>query len=385
MQVNFHHSICDIDEADWNALAGDDYPFLKHQFLAALEQSGSVTTETGWTPHHISITQGTDYLAIMPLYAKHHSYGEYVFDWAWADAYHRHGIPYYPKLLTAIPFTPATGPRLLVADHAQPDKLLPLLVEALQHHAKTLDCSSWHLLFPDPALSKQLIGCINTPDSLLARKSCQYHWFNQGYNDFDQFLASMTSRKRKSIKRERRRAVEQGVELKVVEGADIDDAMLTQFFRFYQLTYAKRGQRGYLSFEFFQQVVATMAKHIMLVMAYRNDDAVAGAWFFKSSNILYGRYWGCLEEYHSLHFEACYYQGIDYCIRHQIGKFDPGAQGEHKIQRGFEPVTTLSLHWIQHPGFSQAIARFIEQESQGIEDYMGHASEWLPFKKAELL
>ena len=244
MQVNFHHSINDIAEADWNALTGDDYPFLKHQFLAALEQSGSVTAETGWTPQHISITQGTDYLAIMPLYAKNHSYGEYVFDWAWADAYHRHGIPYYPKLLTAIPFTPASGPRLLMADHAQSEELLPLLIESLQHHAKTLDCSSWHLLFPKPALFKQLTDGISTSDSLLARKGCQYHWFNQGYNDFDQFLAGMTSRKRKSIKRERRRAVEQGVELRVVEGSDIDDDTLAQFFRFYQLTYANAANQA---------------------------------------------------------------------------------------------------------------------------------------------
>ena len=380
MQVNFHSSITDIPAADWNTLVAGDYPFIQHQFLAALEQSGSVSQQTGWTPHHVSITDNGQYQAVMPMYLKNHSYGEYVFDWAWADAYQRHGIPYYPKLLTAIPFTPANGPRLLAQPNADLGAISRHLITAVQAEADNQGCSSWHMLLPDEVLMQQLPNDLLSTDQLLPRRGCQYHWFNRDYTDFDDFLATMTSRKRKSIKRERRRAAEQGVELRVVEGSDIEPAMLEQFYHFYQLTYAKRGQRGYLSLDFFQRVVTEMPKQIMLVLAYRGSQAVAGAWFFKSQDTLYGRYWGCFEEYHSLHFEACYYQGIEYCIQHQIAKFDPGAQGEHKIQRGFEPVPTWSLHWIEHPEFRQAIARFIQQEAEGVNDYIDQASTWLPFK-----
>ncbi len=331
LEIDIFPRIRDIDPAVWNGIAGTTYPFLRHEFLAALEQSGSVGADAGWEPCHVLVQENGVVVALMPMYTKHNSYGEYVFDWAWADAYHRHGVQYYPKLVTAIPYTPASG---LLAG-------LPL-------------------------------G---------ERLGCQYHWFNRDYRDFDEFLGRFVSRKRKNIRRERRRVAEQGITLRRIAGPDIQASEMEAFYDFYQATYLKRGQRGYLTPEFFYQLRDSMAGQLLLVMAYQDDRAIAAALCMVGDDTLYGRYWGCFEEYECLHFETCYYQGIEYCIERGLARFDPGAQGEHKILRGFEPIETHSLHWIRHPAFRAAIEDFLHREHAGIQDYKAEAAGLLPFKK----
>jgi len=376
-RTSFLSGLNKVDSADWNRLTGVDYPFLRYEFLAALENSGCVSEQTGWQPHHLVVYQATHLVALMPLYIKTHSYGEYVFDWAWADAYHRHGVPYYPKLLTAIPFTPATGSRLCIAPGQNDAEISSLAVEKIKHHAETKGYSSWHLLFPCKSEFEQL-----SQHNLSARSGCQYHWKNRDYANFDDFLAHLSSRKRKNIKRERRRVAEQGITLTRIPGMEITQAQLQTFYEFYQSTYYKRGQQGYLTLAFFEKILTTMPDQLLLVMAYRDNHPIAAALCLGSSDTLYGRYWGCLEEYECLHFEACYYQGIEHCIEQGIQKFDPGAQGEHKISRGFEPTTTHSLHWIAHPGFRAAIDDFLKREHRGVKDYIEQASQLLPFKRS---
>ncbi len=378
LQVKFLPSLQQIDQLQWNQLAGTDYPFLRHEFLLALETSASTSTETGWQPCHLTLYRGAELIALLPLYLKSHSYGEYVFDWGWADAWHRHGKEYYPKLTSAIPFTPATGPRLCVATGEDRALIFNAVIEAIAALAKQQQASSWHLLFPELEDARQLekLGA-----SL--RQASQFHWFNRGYSCFEDFLAAFNSRKRKSLRRERRRVEEQGISLRVVEGADISAADWERFYHFYQMTYAKRsGHGGYLNREFFLQIGASMPQHCVMILAYQNQRAVAGSLCFKSSNTLYGRYWGCEQELDCLHFEACYYQGIEYCIRHGLQRFDPGAQGEHKIQRGFEPISTWSSHWIADADFARAIADFTQREQTHIGEYIEQASTYLPFKQA---
>lgn len=375
--VQFLSGMDQVEGAEWNRLTGTGYPFLRYEFLAALESSGSVTQESGWQPQHMLIHRDDQLVALMPLYIKDHSYGEYVFDWAWADAYHRNGIHYYPKLLTAVPFTPAGGPRLCLLSEELRPEITAVAVEKIKQLTDENGYSSWHLLFPQQDESAQFVQ-----SGLCERNGCQYHWFNRGYRDFDDFLAHLSSRKRKNIKRERRRVAEQDIRLIRVTGREISERHLNIFYTFYQATYYKRAQRGYLTLNFFQQIHAAMPEQLMLVLAYREDQPVAAALCLTGEDTLYGRYWGCLEEYECLHFEACYYQGIEFCIERNIGKFDPGAQGEHKISRGFEPIATYSLHWIRHPGFRAAIEDFLDREKPGIDQYIEQASQQLPFRKA---
>jgi len=369
-------SIDQIDAVIWNALCATDYPFLRHEFLAALEHSGSVGGKSGWQPYHLTTYQNNALVAVMPLYIKSHSYGEYVFDWAWADAYHRHSVEYYPKLLTAIPFTPASGPRLCATPNIDKPALISAIVEDIQTQTQSGRFSSWHLLYPE---SSEFESWQQT--ELSPRTGCQFHWFNRDYKSFDDFLSTCTSRKRKSIKRERRRVAEQGITLQPLSGAQINEKHIRDFFIFYQATYMKRGQQGYLTLDFFLQLGEKMADQLILIMAEKDGEAVAAALCLRDSETLYGRYWGCLEEYECLHFEACFYQGIEYCITHGIKRFDPGAQGEHKILRGFEPVKTWSLHWIAHKGFREAVDRFLAQEKLGVAQYEEDATTMLPFKK----
>ncbi|MEZ5523893.1 MAG: GNAT family N-acetyltransferase [Pseudomonadales bacterium] len=371
----YRSRIDEINAAEWDKLCGTDYPFLRHAFLAALESSGSVGEHTGWHPHHLTVYQQRQLVAVMPLYIKYHSYGEYVFDWAWAEAYQRYNVPYYPKLLTAIPFTPATGPRLCSAPEVDKSLLIAAIVKELQTKTAQGDFSSWHLLFP-PEKEFQRWNATN----LRPRTGCQFHWFNQGYENFDDFLTTFTSRKRKNIKRERRRVAEQGIRLQRLTGEQVTEQHIRDFFIFYQATYLKRGQQGYLTLEFFLQLRSALAEQLLLVMAYKENEAVAAALCLHDSSSLYGRYWGCLEEYECLHFEACFYQGIEYCIEQGLQRFDPGAQGEHKILRGFEPIKTWSLHWVEHAGFREAIDRFLEQEKHGMAHYEKQAALMLPFK-----
>ena len=377
LAARFLSSLTQIPARDWNALTGTDYPFIRHEFLLALEQSGASCAKTGWQPCHLTLYQGDELVALLPLYLKSHSWGEYVFDWAWANAWRQHGLNYYPKLLTAIPFTPATGPRLCIAPDRERTAVLDALLLAIQQFAGKQGISSWHLLFPEREDSAYLAR-----QGLSMRSANQFHWFNRGYGCFDDFLAGFNSRKRKSLRRERRRVTEQGIALELREGTAITASDWDCFYRFYQRTYAKRsGHGGYLNREFFQLIGRSLPQHCLLVTALQQGEAVAGALYFKSADTLYGRYWGCSRELDCLHFEACYYQGIEYCIANGLQHFDPGAQGEHKIQRGFEPVQTRSNHWIADSRFAAAIADFVQQEGEHIDQYMQEAARYLPYRQ----
>lgn len=379
MHYRFIQSINDIEKEQWNAVTGIDYPFLRHEFLQLLEDSGSVNALRGWQPQHLLIEDSQQLLAVLPLYIKSHSYGEYVFDWSWAEAYQRHGMEYYPKLVAAIPFTPATGPRFSCSanDFTQ---FIPVIEKALLEKAQSIGASGWHVLFP-------LVKEQNLWRSAGASKrlGCQFHWHNDGYSGFDDFLATLSSRKRKDIKKERLKVLGQDVRLERLTGDQISDGHWQTFYRFYQNTYMKKsGHGGYLTPAFFSGLSAALPEQLLLVLAYKNDIAVAGSLYCFSRNTLYGRYWGGTLDIPGLHFEACYYQGIEFCIERGLQHFDAGAQGEHKIQRGFVPTLTCSYHWIGHPGFRQAIDVFLKEESTGIQQYQQEAMALLPFRPNDL-
>jgi len=345
--------------------------------LSLLESSGSVCAETGWEPKHLLLEQDGKPVAALPLYLKNHSWGEYVFDWSWAEAYQNHGIAYYPKLLTAVPFTPATGPRLGLASEISPSDVLPSLLNTIQEIAEHHDVSSWHLLFPDQQLTTAMNGV-----EMMRRTGVQYHWINDNYGDFNDFTGTFSSRKRKNLHRERRSVAQQNLHIQRLTSENITPDWWEFFYLMYQRTYLKRnGTGGYLTQEFFQQLGQVMCDQLMMTVA--QDEAgnkIAAALFFYDSQTLYGRYWGCIRECDSLHFELCYYQGVEFAIELGLSRFDAGAQGEHKIKRGFVPVETCSLHWIKHPEFSAAISRFLTQEKQHITHYILEAKQQLPYR-----
>lgn len=379
MKIRFIENIAQIDDADWQQLHNaDNNPFISKAFLQALESSGAASEKGGWKPHHLVAESDDGLIAFMPLYLKTHSYGEYVFDWSWADAYQRYGLAYYPKLVTAIPYTPSQGERLLVKVSIQKSDLVPVIVEAIKAEAMRLGASGWHLLFPQEDEHQLLTG-----QNLHTRLTCQFHWFNtDNWQDFDQFLGSFSSKKRKNVRQERRKVADQGFRLARVEGTEITPEQLEHFYHCYHITYLQRGRQGYLNRTFFQQLVETMPEQIMLVIAYNSEDApVAAALFFHDNASLYGRYWGSKVEADSLHFEACYYQGIEYCLERGLNHFDPGTQGEHKISRGFHPILTWSNHWLAEPGFDDAIRDFVEEEAEHVQQYAEHACGMLPFKE----
>jgi len=379
MKIELIESLAQVTAAAWNDVAGIDYPFTRHEFLFALEDSGAANADSGWQASHVLVKRNDNLIAVMPLYEKNHSYGEYVFDWSWADAYRRHGYNYYPKLICAIPFTPATGPRLCIRSGENYAEIAAAVIEFLQQKISRSAYSSLHILFPQQTEIAAFSAC-----GLSERSGVQYHWRNDNYADFDAFLATFNSRKRKGLRRERERVVAQGLTLRVLEGAQIGARDWELFHHFYQMTYAKRsGHRGYLNAKFFQLIGAQLQEHIVLTFAELGDKTVAGALYFRDSQTLYGRYWGCLHEFDGLHFEACYYQGIEYCIRNGLQRFDPGAQGEHKIQRGFAPVATRSYHWIENPPFRAAIDNFLTAESIDLERYIEEAKTLLPFRSTE--
>lgn len=352
-------------------------PFLKHAFLAALEDTGCVGGDSGWRPCHLLLSDADGVAGALPMYAKSHSYGEFVFDWSWAQAYQRHGLAYYPKLLSAVPFTPSMGPRLGVAPGRDAEEIQQRLIAAAIEHARATDCSGWHLLFPHAAPEAL------AAHGMLQRQDVQFHWQNRGYASFDDFLAQLKSSRRKNLRRERRRVLEQGVQLSRFLGAEISDADWDGFYRCYVSTYLKRsGHGGYLNREFFTELRRRLSGQLLLVVARRAGRMLAGALFLFDQHRLYGRYWGALEEVECLHFEACYYQGIEFCIERGQRSFDPGTQGEHKLLRGFEPVTTQSWHWIADPRFRTAIADFLAQERAMTDDYGQRAAELLPYRDA---
>lgn len=381
-EIHIGLSMQDIDAEQWDSLVNGQSPFLSYAFLQALEQSGSVQADTGWQPCHLVVTDKNSgdnrLLAAMPLYIKQHSYGEYVFDWGWADAYQRHGRSYYPKLLTAIPFTPSQSPRMLVGEGETVEHWLPLIKQAVLRYAGQSGASSWHVLFPDHDNAAAL-----RQTDMVRRQACQFHWRNKGYENFDDFLATFSSRKRKNLRKERADVTAQGIQFQCLEGGEISENIWDIFYRYYQSTYQMRGQQGYLTREFFRLINNSMPQNLFLVMASREDAFVAGALFFKGADTLFGRYWGAEQDYDKLHFETCYYQGIEYCIKHNLSLFDAGAQGEHKLRRGFEPVITHSFHWIKDPAFRAAIADFCQQEMAHVAAYQSAAREQLPYRQPD--
>jgi predicted N-acyltransferase len=375
VELQIHTSIEEIDRGQWNGWFGDDYPFTRWEFLRGLEQTGCTNAESGWQPAHVVLRDGDTTLAAVPAYLKNHSYGEYVFDWSWADAWRRAGLNYYPKLVTAIPFTPATGPRFWPA--TPDDRELDMIVTGVTRWLGEIGASSWHCLFVDEALSAAL-----DDRGLHRRHTTQFHWFNRNYRDFQDFLDRFSSRKRKNLRRERRSVEEQGLTLETLVGEAITADDWAFFHRCYQMTYAKRsGHAGYLTGAFFLEACPKLGEVPVMVLARSSDRRVAAALYFQGQDTLYGRYWGCIEEFDALHFEACYYRGIEYCIDKGLQRFDPGAQGEHKIQRGFEPVLTHSNHWIAEPALSEAVADFTAHERRQTKAYCEQAKTLLPFKE----
>ncbi|NHZ95224.1 GNAT family N-acetyltransferase [Massilia sp. CCM 8734] len=367
-------SLSEIGQSAWDALASSQAaanPFLSFAFLDALHESGSACADTGWQPQFLALYDGAELVAAMPLYVKMHSYGEYVFDWAWADAYQRNGVDYYPKLLSAIPFTPVTGPRLLARDANARGALLAALV-ATQNASEV---SSTHILYPPEDQVKQLEAA-----GFMLRSGVQFHWLNAGYADFDAFLATLEQKKRKNIRAERRKVREAGVTMRRVRGADATDADWRLFNRCYQRTYAAHRSSPYLNLDFFQRIGRSMPDNILLVIAEREDRPIAASLVIHSADTLFGRYWGELEHVPCLHFETAYYQPLEFCIEQNIGVFEGGAQGEHKMARGFLPTRTWSAHWLAHPAFSDAIERFLERESGGIDEYIDELNDRNPFK-----
>ena len=366
-------SISSIEPAAWNALAGDN-PFLQHAFLDALHETDCAVPAKGWGPQYILLGQNGLLAAAMPLYLKGHSYGEYVFDWAWADAHYRHGLDYYPKLLCAVPFTPVRGPRLLVS---APEQRIRLIAAALAL-SKELRVSSFHCLFPDDAGVEAFQS-----SGLMLRHGVQFHWHNAGYATFDDFLASLNHDKRKKIRQERRKVSDAGISFEWREGTDITQEDWSFFYRCYARTYREHHSTPYLTPAFFQRIGRTMPQNLLLVIAYRSGRPIAVSLEVHNGTRLYGRYWGAIEHHPVLHFETCYYQVIEYCIARGIQFFEGGAQGEHKMARGLMPVETRSAHWIARREFASAIERFLEKETRGMEHYIDELNERRPFKESE--
>lgn len=362
MALQEFSSFQQLDTTLWQDRVGD-FPFLQPAFLQALEDKQCVGGNTGWHPHYLQYGE-----SLLPAFIKQHSYAEYVFDFAWAEAYARYGYAYYPKLIIAAPFTPVPGPRVLGENNLQ-------LWQALSEHCRQKGFSSAHVQFCEADLIKQL------PDNWLIREGVQFHWFNRGYSSFSHYLEHFVARKRKTLLKERRRIQEQGIEVIRKSGHTLTPADWQVFYQCYHNTHAQRGRKGYLTQAFFQQLGQNMPGQILMVQAYYQQQPLACALFFHDEHALYGRYWGALAEVDCLHFELCYYQGIEFCIANKLRLFNPGTQGEHKIARGFEPVPTYSAHYIAEPAFARAIAEFIAEETRELAEYRAQAAQLLPFHR----
>ncbi|SDH93872.1 GNAT family N-acetyltransferase [Pseudomonas panipatensis] len=375
MPIQTLSRLADLDARQWDALLPDAQPFLRHAFLASLEDSGSVAPQSGWQPaHHLLRGDDGRLLAALPAYVKAHSYGEYVFDWGWADACQRAGIRYYPKLLVGVPFSPVSGARLLGEDAA-----LTELLGALAQGSEAGRWSGVHVNFTDARADARLAA----EDGWLERLGCQYHWFNRGYRDFQDFLDGLASRKRKQMRKEREQVAGQGIDFRWMAGHELSEVDWDFVHACYASTYEVRGQAPYLRREFFSLLAERMAESIRVVFARRSGRPLAMAFCLVDGDTLYGRYWGCLAEFDRLHFETCFYQGLDYAIGAGLRRFDAGAQGEHKLIRGFEPVITHSWHYLAHPGLRAAVAEFLEQERGAIRAYAEEARAALPYRQAD--
>jgi predicted N-acyltransferase len=404
--IRIHGAASEIDAAAWDMLLAAQAapsPFMRHAYLDALDQSGSASPRSGWTPRFFTLWRGRQLVAACPLYIKAHSYGEYVFDWAWANAYEQHGLVYYPKAVVAVPFTPVPGTRLLARDADS----RALLVQALVAWCKQEELSSLHMLF---AADEDIAACADA--GLMLRHTVQFHWNNvaptlgtdvsslppegahsalgrpggeMGWTDFDAFLASLSHDKRKKIRQERRKVNDAGVSFRWSRGADIDNADWDFFYRCYARTYREHGNPPYLNRDFFHRMAAELPEAWLLFVAERKGQPIASSLIALSddASVAYGRYWGALERVDCLHFEACYYQPLAWCIEHGVQRFEGGAQGEHKMARALMPVKTTSAHWLAHPAFADAVERFLEREGEGIENYIDHLGERSPFRRAE--
>jgi uncharacterized protein len=377
-------SLASIDEvaaSDWNALAtASGVPFVRHEFLAALEHTACVGPDTGWRPRHVLARRGARIVGALPLYEKSHSWGEFVFDFGWAQAYSRHGLQYYPKLVAATPFTPATGPRLLVAPGEDSESVRAALLAGARDLMRSLGASSLHVQFADEADATWL-----QQRGLHGRIDCQFHWENRGYEDFDAFLGTFTADKRKKAKRERRRVTEAGVSFEWRSGAELSAKDWKTAHRLHADTFRRHGHEPYLNLAFFTEISRTLPGQPQVLLARQSGEIVATAIFFRGADTLYGRYWGAAGDHHSLHFEACYHQGIEYCIGAGLRRFEPGTQGEHKLARGFAPAFTRSAHEIVEPRFAQAIARFLDDERAAVRAYAQEAGQHVPFRRSDEL
>jgi predicted N-acyltransferase len=368
LRIRVAESLAGVPAADWDALAGGN-PFASHAYLSALMETGCASARTGWQPQFLLLERGGRFAGGMPLFVKSHSRGEYVFDWAWADAYQRHGLDYYPKLLAAVPFTPVGGPRVLAAAPQERAALVAAALEAAR------DFSSLHVLFPEAREAGEMRA-----QGMLLRSTVQFHWKNDGYADFEGFLARMSHQKRKNIRQERRRVRDAGIAFRWLRGAEIGAREWEFFNRCYARTYAAHHSRPYLNLEFFRRIGETLSANTVLFVAERDRAPIAASLCVATPGAMYGRYWGALEYVPLLHFEACYYQPIEFAIANRIAVFEGGAQGEHKLFRGLLPVETLSAHWLAHPRFASAIEDYLARETEGIAKYVNELNEHSPFK-----
>jgi uncharacterized protein len=372
----FHRSIQGIGASEWNALGAQDNPFTRHEFLAALERSHSVGPGSGWEPRYLTLRDARGLAAGAAAFVKRHSFGEFVFDFAWARGYERLGRRYYPKLTLAAPFTPATGPRLLVRADLDYGRYAARLLAELEHHVTSHGLSGVHALFLDEPAR---LACAQR--HWLLRRDCQFHWTNRGYGSFEDYLASFTAEKRKKARRERRRVEEAGVRFETRWGGELDEALLDGIYALHRETFLRHGHEPYLTRTFFSDAARTLPDSLMVKLALHGSTLVAAAVFFVGRDTLFGRYWGAVAEFHSLHFETCYHQGIEFCIERGLQRFEPGTQGEHKVARGFEPALTWSAHYIADADFRAAIAEYLNREGAAVDAYAQEVQAHVPFRR----
>lgn len=377
MEIRELQSIDDVSAADWNALAGAECPFLRHEFLAALEHCGCVGRGSGWIPAHLILVEAGRLVGAAPVYGKTHSWGEFVFDFGWAQAYARHGLAYYPKLLCAVPFSPVNSPRLLTAPGQDAARLAGEMISALEMRCGLQHLSSAHALF-----------IADTERALFARRGwllrsdVQFHWHNAGFADFEAYLATFRADKRKQVRRERRRISEAGIRILTLRGDDISDGLLRFAWEAHARTFHLHGHEPYLNLAAFREIARALGRAMLIKLACLGDEPVAAAIFFAGPDALYGRYWGAIGDFHSLHFELCYHQGIEFCIDAGLARFEPGTQGEHKIARGFTPSHTWSAHYIADARFRDAIGDFLRQEAASVDAYADATAAHTPFHRS---
>lgn len=377
MRIERHTAIDAIDAGEWDALAGAAQPFLSHAFFASLERHGAVGGASGWRPHYLTAWRADRLVGAVPLFLKDHSFGEFVFDWAWAGAHHRLGIPYYPKLVATVPYTPVGGPRILLRRAgAEESGAADALIDAALGCASDLGVSSLHWLFTDEVDAERLRA-----RGFMERNDCQFHWINAGYSSFDDFLGALSSRARKKVRAERAAVRAQGIRTEVLGGAAAGPETWDAFYRFYVSTFDRKGSEAPLARGFFHEIGARLGDSTRLILAYRGARLVAGAFFYEGGDVLYGRHWGCSEDIPGLHFELCYYRAIEHCIERGIACFEAGAQGEYKARRGFRPVRTRSMHWIAHAGLGAAIDDFLSRERRAVDEYIEDLVERQPFRR----